>query len=161
MASKTILITGITGMVGSHLLDYVADNEDCTVVGLCRWRSPMENIQHHTDTINRQNRIRLEYGDLNDVHSLRRIFEKYKFDYISHLAAHSFLTSFDSHLRFTIQMSQALQTCWSLLGSSLRMPEFTYVRLPKFLAEYQRKMFQLMRKQNFIQLVLTHLLAPT
>ena len=97
MASKTILITGITGMVGSHLLDYVADNEDCTVVGLCRWRSPMENIQHHTDTINRQNRIRLEYGDLNDVHSLRRIFEKYKFDYISHLAAHSFpRTSFDS-----------------------------------------------------------------
>ena len=97
MASKTILITGITGMVGSHLLDYVADNEDCTVVGLCRWRSPMENIQHHTDTINRQNRIRLEYGDLNDVHSLRRIFEKYKFDYISHLAAHSFPQfSFDS-----------------------------------------------------------------
>ena len=86
MASKTILITGITGMVGSHLLDYVADNEDCG--GWAgRWRSSMENIQHHTDTINRQNRIRLEYGDLNDVHSLRRIFEKYKFDYISHLAA--------------------------------------------------------------------------
>jgi len=45
-------ITGITGMVGSHLADYLLDNTDWDIVGLCRWRSPLHNIGHLLPLIN-------------------------------------------------------------------------------------------------------------
>ena len=32
------LITGITGMVGSHLADFLLENTDWEVHGVCRWR---------------------------------------------------------------------------------------------------------------------------
>src|SRR5919106_1760931 len=39
-----VLITGITGMVGSHLAEYCLERGDVEVVGTLRWRSPKENI---------------------------------------------------------------------------------------------------------------------
>lgn len=40
-----ILITGITGMVGSHLAEYVlAHHPDVEVHGMVRWRSPRANL---------------------------------------------------------------------------------------------------------------------
>ena len=46
-ANKTkALITGITGMVGSHLMDYLLANTDWELHGMCRWRSSQENINH-------------------------------------------------------------------------------------------------------------------
>lgn len=50
--SKKILITGITGMVGSHLADFVMENTDWEIYGMCRWRSPLDNIEHLIDDIN-------------------------------------------------------------------------------------------------------------
>ena len=42
-----VLITGITGMVGSHLAEYLLrQHPDVRVHGLCRWRSPLDNIAH-------------------------------------------------------------------------------------------------------------------
>ena len=51
---KSALITGITGMVGSHLCDYLLKNTNWKIYGLCRWRSPLENIEEHLDLINRE-----------------------------------------------------------------------------------------------------------
>ena len=48
-----ILITGITGMVGSHLLDFLFDNTDYEIIGISRWRSPLINIARHIPEINR------------------------------------------------------------------------------------------------------------
>ena len=42
MKRNVALITGITGMVGSHLADYLLSNTDWEIIGLCRWRSPFE-----------------------------------------------------------------------------------------------------------------------
>ena len=40
-----ILITGITGFVGSHLADYVLENHPTVeIFGLKRWRSPLETF---------------------------------------------------------------------------------------------------------------------
>ena len=39
-------ITGITGMVGSHLADFLLENTDLEIYGMCRWRSPLDNISH-------------------------------------------------------------------------------------------------------------------
>ena len=43
MVAPRALITGITGMVGSHLADFLLEHTDWDIVGLCRWRSPMDN----------------------------------------------------------------------------------------------------------------------
>lgn len=41
-----VLITGITGMVGSHLADYILDHHPAVEMhGLVRWRSPLDNIR--------------------------------------------------------------------------------------------------------------------
>lgn len=91
----TALITGITGMVGSHLADYLIENTDWNIVGLTRWRSPLDNIRHLIDRINTKDRIKLLNGDLNDKESLERVILLSKPKYVFHLAAQSFpLTSF-------------------------------------------------------------------
>jgi GDP-D-mannose dehydratase len=94
---KRVLITGITGMVGSHLADYLLENTDWEIYGMCRWRSPMGNVRHLVDRVNRKDRIFFEYGDLNDQVSLIKVMRKTMPHYIFHLAAQSYpKTSFDS-----------------------------------------------------------------
>lgn len=94
---RVALITGITGMVGSHLLDYLLANTDWQIWGMIRWRSPLHNISSHINSINEGGgRLNFESADLNDQYSLIRIIEKCQPDYIFHLAAQSFpKTSFD------------------------------------------------------------------
>ena len=94
---KKAFITGITGMVGSHLLDYLLKNTNWEIHGLLRWRSPIINISHHVANINSQNRVFLHYGDIKDYCSLEKIFNQTEFDYVFHLAAQSYpRTSFDA-----------------------------------------------------------------
>jgi GDP-mannose 4,6-dehydratase len=96
---STALITGITGMVGSHLADFLLENTDWQIVGLLRWRSPMDNISHLLGRANKQDRIHFVYGDLRDTLSIENALMGYSFDYVFHLAAQSFpKTSFDSPL---------------------------------------------------------------
>lgn len=93
---KTILITGITGQVGSQLADFVLENTSYDVVGMMRWQEPMDNLYHLTDRINRKDRINLYYADLNDYSALARMLKAVRPDYVSHLAAQSYpKTSFD------------------------------------------------------------------
>ena len=92
---KKALITEMTGMVGSHLADYLLENTDWEIHGLQRWRSPLDNILHLMDKINKKERVFVHYGDLNDQGSLIKVLEDVKPDYIFHLAAQSYpLTSF-------------------------------------------------------------------
>ena len=99
MIRKRAFITGITGMVGSHLLDFLIKNTDWDIYGLLRWRSPLENIHDHLGRINQKDRIFLLYGDLNDPMSLQKAVADAQPDYVFHLAAQSFpRTSFDAPL---------------------------------------------------------------
>jgi GDPmannose 4,6-dehydratase len=97
--TKNVLITGITGMVGSHLLDYIIKNTNWNVYGLLRWRSPLDNISGHVNDINNGSRIKLLYGDLRDTISINAAVKESNPDYVFHLAAQSYpKTSFDSPL---------------------------------------------------------------
>lgn len=92
---KRALITGITGMVGSHLADYLLENTDWDVYGVCRWRSPLDNVEHLLDRVNKKERVYFKYADLNDQTSLITVVNEVKPDYIFHLAAQSYpMTSF-------------------------------------------------------------------
>ena len=89
------LITGVTGMVGSHLADYLLANTDWEIYGVCRWRSPLDNVTHLLDRANRKDRLFFQYADLNDEISLMEVIGKIRPDYVFHLAAQSYpLTSF-------------------------------------------------------------------
>ena len=95
----TALITGISGMVGSHLADYLIEHTDWKIVGLIRWRSPLDNISHIIPSANVDGRIKFAYGDLRDTLSIEKVVEEAKPDYVFHLAAQSFpKTSFDAPL---------------------------------------------------------------
>jgi GDP-4-dehydro-6-deoxy-D-mannose reductase len=83
--SLRILITGITGFVGSHLADFALARGGVEVFGSVRWRSRMENVEHMLDEIN------LIDCDLRDAAAVRNTLNKVRPDYIFHLAAQSFV----------------------------------------------------------------------
>ncbi len=88
---KFALITGITGMVGSHLTDYLLKNTNWKIYGLSRWRSPLDNIEHLLNQANKKNsRVNFIYGDLNDYSSLVECIKQSKPNYVFHLAAQSY-----------------------------------------------------------------------
>ncbi len=94
--SKNILITGVTGQVGSQMADYVLEKTDFDVIGMMRWQEPMDNLYHLTGRINNKDRISLYYADLNDYAAMSRMLRDVRPQYISHLAAQSYpKTSFD------------------------------------------------------------------
>ncbi|MBI5374471.1 MAG: GDP-mannose 4,6-dehydratase [Candidatus Schekmanbacteria bacterium] len=82
-----ILITGITGFAGSHLADFIlANKKDSELYGFYRWRSRMENIEHHTAS-----EIHLVECDIRDSYSVTNAIGSIKPDRIFHLAAQSFV----------------------------------------------------------------------
>jgi GDP-mannose 4,6-dehydratase len=99
MARKRALITGITGMVGSHLADFLLERTDWDIFGICRWRSPLDNVEHLVPRANKNDRVRFLYGDLNDHVSLQNAVDESRPDFVVHLAAQSYpTTSFTSPL---------------------------------------------------------------
>ena len=82
-----VLITGITGFVGSHMTDYLLDNvKDVQIYATRRWRSKEDNINH----LFGDDRVIFEECDLLDRGSLSRIIEISKPDIVYHFAAQSF-----------------------------------------------------------------------
>ena len=118
MAKKRVLITGITGMVGSHLAEFLLRHVDWDVYGMCRWRSPLDNIESLIPYINKGERVFLVYGDLRDTLSVQDVVKKSRPDYVFHLAAQSFpKTSFespedtlDTNIQGTTRVLDALRT---------------------------------------------------
>lgn len=90
-----ILITGITGFVGSHLAEYIISlNQGHKIYGICRWRSPKDNLRGICD------KVHLFDADLCDLSALIRNFKKINPDIIFHLGAQSYvLTSFNSPIQ--------------------------------------------------------------
>jgi GDP-mannose 4,6-dehydratase len=92
-----VFITGISGMVGSHLADFLLENTDWQVHGFLPWQADLSNLSHLSQQINTGKRLELHYGDLNDQVSLLKVLESVRPDYVYHLGAQSFpKTSFDA-----------------------------------------------------------------
>ena len=90
LKNKKVFITGISGMVGSHLAEFLFKKTNCKIYGLIRWRSNLDNLNNLIPDINKSKRIFLNYGDLNDDMSIDKIIKNVKPDYIYHLAAQSY-----------------------------------------------------------------------
>src|SRR3989344_4952752 len=81
---RTVLITGISGFVGSHLAEYLL-SKNFEVHGTIRWRSRLDNINDIKD------KLKLIETDMRDAHSVARLIKESEPDYIFHLAAQSFV----------------------------------------------------------------------
>jgi len=81
-----ILITGGTGFVGSHMIDYILDNEtDVKIYATKRWMEDTKNVDHIND-----DRFEFVDCDLLDGMSVKRAVEISKPDKVFHFAAQSF-----------------------------------------------------------------------
>lgn len=121
-----VLITGVTGMAGSHLAEYLlAEHPQVAVYGTFRWRSRMENLEQlrrrgkldvvegrYTDGQalrgeDKKGRVTLLYCDLTDAGAVEHLMGAVQPERIFHLAAQSFVQeSFDepaSTLHINIQ----------------------------------------------------------
>ncbi len=81
-----VLITGVTGFVGSHMAEYCL-SLGSDVYGTRRWRSPMDNIDGIAD------RLELVECELTDESSVFSAVSEASPDYIIHLAAQSYVPS--------------------------------------------------------------------
>ena len=114
---KKAFITGITGMVGSHLADFLVKETDWEIYGMYRWRSPLDNIRHLIDDINNGRRIHFVYGDLRDAISIDNAVREVQPDYVFHLAAQSYpktsftapLDTLDTNIQGTTRVLEALK----------------------------------------------------
>jgi GDP-4-dehydro-6-deoxy-D-mannose reductase len=106
-----VLITGVTGLIGSHLAKYFIDNTDYQVFGLKRWRSDEKNI------ISFKHKIKLFEFDITDYVSLLKIIKEVKPDLIYHLAAQSYpkesteapFLTFDVNINGTVNLLEAVK----------------------------------------------------
>ena len=80
-----VLVTGVTGFVGSHMVEFLLEQEGVEIAGLTRWRSPKGLIEGFKD------KIKLYDCDLCDAASVRDVIADFKPDRIFHLAAQSFV----------------------------------------------------------------------
>lgn len=84
---EKVLITGITGFVGSHLADYLLTMPDVEVHGIKRWHlSRMDNVRHIEE--------RIIWHDCNilDAASVRKTVRETMPDIIFHMASESFVS---------------------------------------------------------------------
>lgn len=84
---KKVLITGITGFVGSHLADYLLTKKNIELYGLKRWHLSKKRNVRHID-----NKIKWFDCDLTDPIGTYKVIKIIKPDWIFHLAAQSFVS---------------------------------------------------------------------
>ncbi|MBN2619641.1 GDP-mannose 4,6-dehydratase [candidate division WOR-3 bacterium] len=80
-----ILITGISGFVGSHLAEYFLNTGAHEVFGTIKWRSDRQNILHFQD------KITLVECDIKDAFAMQKLVQGVKPQQIFHLAAQSYV----------------------------------------------------------------------
>jgi len=81
-----VLITGVTGFVGSHLVDYLLANQNnVDIFGISRSREMMQNISHSIE------KIKFSECDVTDGGNVFTLIDKIRPDKIFHLAAQSFV----------------------------------------------------------------------
>jgi GDPmannose 4,6-dehydratase len=104
-----VILTGVTGQDGSHMIDYLLKNTDATIFGGVRRLSVYnhDNIKHVND-----DRFQLINFDLTDSHAISRIVEVLQPDYFINFAAQSFVASSWDFARQTWQTnSTAVLDC--------------------------------------------------
>lgn len=106
---KKVLITGITGFVGSHLADYCLE-KNVTLFGFRRYHlSGLKNVAHI------ESKIEWCDCDMMDMKSVMKSIDKIKPDIVFHMAAQSFVSPswdhphlyMDANYKMTVNLLEA------------------------------------------------------
>lgn len=93
---KRSVILGVNGQDGSYLAEFLLE-KGYDVCGVVRRSSVAENQSHRINHLFKNPKLKLEYGDLNDLSSIVHILQKYKPTEVYNLAAQSHVRiSFDN-----------------------------------------------------------------
>lgn len=86
--NKKVIVTGVTGQVGSYMVDFLLENTDYMIYGAIRRLSVPnhKNIKHI-----KSNRFKLIEMDLLDEHNIHTCVDEIKPDYFINFAANSFV----------------------------------------------------------------------
>ena len=86
---KKIIVTGVTGQDGSHMVEYLLKHTDHQIYGAVRRLS----VKNHENILHLENEPRFELinMDLNDAHSIRDVILDLQPDYFINFAAQSFV----------------------------------------------------------------------
>lgn len=131
---KNILITGVAGLMASHLCNRLVNSEkDYRVVGIAKDR----NFRSRRDILDR---ISVCYGDIRDIDFLRYTMARYEIDTIFHLAAVTILgqsikdalSTYDVNIMGSVKVLQAaLETgVKKVVSKSSDKAMGTYTNLP-------------------------------
>ena len=110
---KKVLITGITGFVGSHLAEYCL-GKDLKLFGLRRYHlSNMKNIIHVED------KIEWYDCDMMDMKSVIKVIKKIRPEIVFHMASQSFVSPswdhphlyMDANYKMTVNLLEACLEC--------------------------------------------------
>jgi GDPmannose 4,6-dehydratase len=88
--ASIVIVTGVTGQDGSHMIDYLLKYTDAIIFGGVRRLSV---YNHHNLSHIHSDRFFLVNFDLTDAHSIGQFIEKMKPDYFINFAAQSFVAS--------------------------------------------------------------------
>ena len=88
-ARKTVVITGVTGQDGSHMVDFLLKNTDAIILGATRRLS----VPNHRNIAHLKNnpRFKLIELDVTDQLNTEKVIQKEKPDYFINFAANSFV----------------------------------------------------------------------
>lgn len=108
-------VTGASGFVGSHLIDYLLANTEWEIDAFIRWGDPIDNMRGFATT----DRVRFLYGDLRDGGSVRGAVRRSRPDHVFHYGAQSYpLTSFtapidtlETNIQGTVHLLEACRAC--------------------------------------------------
>lgn len=127
---KRILITGITGFVGSHIADTLSQlYPDCDIYGVRRWHlSNMRNITHLCD------KIKIFDCDLVDPLCTLDLIESIKPEIIFHCAAQSFVSPSWTHP--SLYMDANYKATVNILEGIRKYSPDTFIHLPGSGEEY-------------------------
>jgi len=115
LSNKNILVTGATGLVGSHLVQKLMTIPGAHVVCLVREKNPQSYFyEQGFDT-----KVTSAYGDLSDKERMFDIVAKYEIDYIFHIGAQAIVPTalinpyeaFTSNIMGTIHILEAARMC--------------------------------------------------
>lgn len=129
------LITGASGFVGSHLIEYLLSEPDWHLIGMIRWRSPLDNLQ----AVLNHPRLEFVYADLRESIGLQKAVRYAAPDYVFHLGAQSYpMTSFsspvdtiDTNTNGTVRLLEALKDYVPAARIHVCSSSEVYGRVPK------------------------------
>jgi len=128
---QRILITGGTGFLGPHIAQRLIEDEACEHVVI-------PSTSHRSRVAFESDKISLVDGDVRDYGFVQRLFDKYGFDTVFHLAAISEVRecqdnaklAFDTNIGGTINILEAARACSNINAIVVSSSYRVYGRSP-------------------------------